>query len=66
MTTNTGETLFDRVTLVCRRCKAEHTTFLQQPLRTKDLKGWLDTNVFKFCNCPDNKCDVKFRIKDSQ
>lgn len=61
----TDETLFDQATLVCMKCKAEYTTFPLQPLRTKDLKGWLDKNVVKFCDCDARQCDVKFRIKRS-
>lgn len=65
--TSTGseptETLFDQATLICTKCGAEYTTFPLKPLRTSDIKGWLATNVIKFCDCDASHCDVKFRIK---
>jgi hypothetical protein len=59
----TSQTEFDQATLVCMQRKAEYTTFLLRPLRTSELKGWIDRNVLKFCDCAATKCDVKFRIK---
>lgn len=56
-------TEFDQITLICRICKAEHVSYPDQALRTDQLKGYLDTRVFKFCDCPSQKCDVKLRIK---
>jgi hypothetical protein len=62
----TGETLFDQATLACTRCKAEYTTFPLTPLKTSDLKAWLDKNVVKFCDCDARHRDVKFRIKGAK
>ncbi len=66
MTDVTNETEFDQATLMCPRCKAEYTTFPLKPLRTSELKGWLEKNAVRFCDCPLTTCDVKFRIKGSK
>ncbi len=62
----TNQTEFDQVTLICTRCKAEHTTFPLQPLRTKDIKEWLSKNTVRFCDCDLPTCNAKFRIKGSR
>lgn len=56
---------FDQATLICRICKREHVIYPDRPLTTKELPEWLKTKVMKFCDCPAERCDVKFRIKEA-
>ncbi len=53
--------LFDRITIVCSGCLAEDVTFPLQPLRTDELRVWVEENAVKFCGCVGATCSVNFR-----